>query len=129
MKFLLDTNVIIGLVKPKVSLVERLRRHSPQDFGIPAMVAHELFYGVYKSQRLEANLTQLDNLRFEFVPFEHDDARRAGELRAHLALAGTPIGPYDVLIAAQALTRGLTLITHNTREFQRVPGLTVEDWE
>jgi len=67
-------------------------------------------------------------LQFEVVEFDREDARQAGELRAALAAAGTPIGPY-VLIAGQALARSLILVTHNTGEFQRVPGLRFEDWE
>ena len=66
-------------------------------------------------------------MQFEVLDFDREDARQAGELRARLAAAGTPIG--DVLIAGQALARGLTLVTHNTGEFQRVPGLRIEDWE
>lgn len=71
----------------------------------------------------------MDALQFAVLDFDREDARRAGEIRAHLAAAGAPIGPYDALIAAQALARGLVLVTHNTREFARVPGLGVEDWE
>jgi tRNA(fMet)-specific endonuclease VapC len=74
-------------------------------------------------------LGQIDALRFEIVEFDQEDARRAGEIRAALAKAGAPIGPYDVLIAGQALARSLTLVTHNVREFGRVEGLVVEDWE
>jgi tRNA(fMet)-specific endonuclease VapC len=72
---------------------------------------------------------RIEALRFEVVEFDREDARKAGELRASLAASGTPIGPYDVLIAGQALARGLVLITHNMREFRRVPDLAIEDWE
>jgi tRNA(fMet)-specific endonuclease VapC len=68
-------------------------------------------------------------LQFEVLDFDRENARQAGELRTRLAAAGTPIGAYDVLIAGQALARALTLVTHNTGEFQRVPGLRIEDWE
>ena len=68
-------------------------------------------------------------MQFEVLDFDREDARQAGELRARLAPAGTPISAYDVLIAGQALARGLTLVTHNTGAFQRVPGLRMEDWE
>jgi tRNA(fMet)-specific endonuclease VapC len=106
-----------------------LRQHQPEDFGLPAIVIHELFFGAYKSARMAQNVARVDALRFQIVDFDREDARQAGEIRAKLASAGTPIGPYDVLIAGQALARGLTLITHNTREFQRVPGLLIQDWE
>ena len=71
----------------------------------------------------------MEALQFAVLDFDREDARRAGELRAQLSVAGTPIGPYDVLIAGQALARGLTLVTHNTREFGRIAGLKFEDWE
>lgn len=129
MRFLLDSNAVIALMKGHSGFLTRLRRHRPLDFGIPAIVAHELFYGAYKSQKTADNLARVDALRFEVLEFDREDARQAGELRARLAAAGTPIGPYDVLIAGQAMARSLTLVTHNTREFQRVPGLFVEDWE
>ncbi len=75
------------------------------------------------------NTILVDALRFTLLPFEKEDARTAGEVRAHLRRKGTPIGPYDVLIAGQAVASKLILITHNCREFARVPGLMTEDWE
>lgn len=129
MRFLLDSNAIIALLKGHPPLLERLRRYRPDDFGVPAIVMHELTFGAYKSQRTADNLARIDALRFEVVAFDKEDAQRAGQIRAHLAAAGTPIGPYDVLIAGQALARGLAVVTHNSREFGRVPGLEVEDWE
>lgn len=71
----------------------------------------------------------VDALQFSVLEFDEQDARQAGQIRAHLASKGTPIGPYDVLITGQARARELTLVTHNTSEFQRVPGLKVEDWK
>ncbi len=129
MKFLLDTNAVIALMKGESRVTERLRQHAPQDFGMPAIVAHELFYGAYRSQRREQNLARVQALQFEVLDLDLEDARRAGEIRALLSEAGTPIGPYDVLIAGQALARSLTLISRNTREFKRVESLRVEDWE
>ena len=90
------------------------------DFGIPAVAAHELFYSAYRSANQAQNLAVLE--------FDKEDARQAREVRAMLAAAGTPIGPYDVLIAGQALARGLVLVTHNVGEFARVADLQVEDW-
>lgn len=129
MKFLLDSNAVIALLKGHAGFLARLRQYQPADFGIPAIVAHELFYGAYKGQRTPENLARIEALAFEVLEFDREDARAAGELRARLALTGTPIGPYDVLIAGQAVARGLILITHNRGEFQRVPGLQMEDWE
>ena len=90
---------------------------------------HELYYGAFTSQRVDQNVARVDALQFPVLEFDEEDARHAGEVRAHLAVKGTPIGPYDVLIAGQARARKLTLVTHNTTEFQRVPGLKVEDWK
>lgn len=129
MKFLLDSNAVIALMKGHSGFLTRLRQHQPRDFGISTIVAHELFYGAYKGQRTAENLARVDALQFEVLDFDREDARLAGELRARLAAAGTPIGAYDVLIAGQALARGLTLVTHNTGEFRRVPELRIEDWE
>ena len=129
MRFLLDSNALIALLKGHEGFLKRLRQYQPQDFGIPAIVVHELYYGAYKGQRTPENLARVAGLQFEVLEFDREDARAAGELRASLAAAGTPIGPYDVLIAGQALARTLILVTHNTSEFQRVPGLQIEDWE
>lgn len=90
---------------------------------------HGLYSGAFKSRRLERNLAIVDGLRFEVVPFDQDDARRAGEIRAVLAAQGTPIGGYDVLIAGQASARGLTLVPRKLRVFTRVDRLQVENWE
>lgn len=129
MKFLLDSNAVIALLRGNAGFLSRLRAHTPADFGMPAIVAHELFYGAYNGLRRAENLARVEALQFEVVEFDREDARQAGEITASLAASGTPIGPYDVLIAGQVLARDLTLISHNTREFTRVPGLKVEDWE
>ncbi|AMR81739.1 type II toxin-antitoxin system VapC family toxin [Cupriavidus nantongensis] len=128
MKYLLDANAVIAMLKGEPTMLERLRAHLPSDFGLPAIVAHELFYGAYKSQRAAANLARIEALQFEVVPFDAEDAQHAGEIRAQLEAVGTPIGPYDVLIAGQARARNLILVTHNIREFARVAQLAVDDW-
>lgn len=129
MKFLLDANAVIALLKGHDTFLGHLRQHRPQDFGVPAIVAHELFYGAYRSHHVTMNLARLDSLQFEIVDFTSEDARQAGQIRAKLNAAEKPIGPYDVLIAGQALARNFILITHNTSEFLRIQGLQVEDWE
>jgi tRNA(fMet)-specific endonuclease VapC len=129
MRYLLDANAVIAMLKGQPQMLARLRAHAPTDFGMPSIVAHELFYGAYKGQRTEENIARIEALQFEVLPFDHEDAQHAGEIRALLASAGTPIGPYDVLIAGQARARNLMLITRNLREFVRVPGLEAEDWE
>ena len=129
MKYLLDANAAIALLKGHVGFIAHLKQHKPSDVGVPSIVAHELFYGVYRSRRVVENLARVDALQFETLDFDREDARQAGQIRAALNAAGIPIGPYDVLIAGQALARDLTLVTHNLREFKRVAGLEVEDWE
>jgi len=128
-EFLLDTNIVISLVNDSASpLGERIRSHPPATIGLSAIVAHELYYGAFISSRQPANITEIESLRFQILPFDAQDARRSGEIRAALRAAGTPVGPYDLLIAGQALARNLILVTNNVREFRRVPGLKVEDW-
>lgn len=127
--FLLDTNAVIAVVNaPKGSVAKKLRRHSPHNIFVSSVVMHELFFGAFNSQRVDTNVALVDGLAFNVVPFDVDDARVAGQVRALLKLAGTPIGPYDVLIAGQAINRDLTLVTHNVSEFARVPNLRLVDW-
>jgi tRNA(fMet)-specific endonuclease VapC len=130
MRYLLDANAVIALLNDTTGpIARRIRRHAPRDVAVSAVVLHELYYGAFKSQRVERNVAHVDALQFPVVEFDQEDARQAGEIRAHLASKGTPIGPYDVLIAGQARARKLTLVTHNTTEFRRVSGLKVEDWK
>jgi len=130
MRYLLDANVVIALLNDTTSkLARRVRRERPGDIAISAIVAHELFYGAFKSRRGTQNVALIDALQFAVLEFDKEDARYAGETRASLAAKGTPIGPYDVLIAGQALARNMILVTHNTHEFGRVPGLQIEDWQ
>jgi tRNA(fMet)-specific endonuclease VapC len=130
MRYLLDANAIIALLNDTTSpIARRIRRYAPREFGLSAVVVHELYYGAFKSQRVEQNVARVDALQFSVLEFDEEDARQAGQIRAYLASKGTPIGPFDVLIAGQAKARELTLVTHNTTEFQRVPGLKVEDWK
>jgi tRNA(fMet)-specific endonuclease VapC len=128
-RYLLDTNVVVSLLKEPAGLVaHRLRSHEPAEVGLSVVATHEIYYGAFRSQRREHNLGIADALLFEVVPLDREDAREAGEIRAELARRGLPIGPYDVLIAGQARARALTLVTANGREFSRVEGLSVEDW-
>ena len=129
MGYLLDTNAVIALLKSPNGPVSRaLALRSPSDVFVSSIVLHELYYGAFKSQRREANVEVVDELLFEVLAFELEDAREAGEVRALLAAAGTPIGPLDVLIAGQARARGLTMVTDNIGEFRRVDRLRVESW-
>ncbi len=131
MRYALDTNAVIALIARKSdTLVRRVIQCEPGEIGVPAVVAHELLFGAYRSRRVEYNLETLRVLMMDFVAidFQWDDARASGEIRADLKARGTPIGPYDVLIAGQAKARGLVLVSNNVGEFGRVAGLRVEDW-
>lgn len=131
MTWLLDTNAVIALVTRRSEpLLRRVGAAAPGTLAVSAIVAHELYFGAYRSQKVEFNLETLRLLLADLVVLDLDreDARAAGEIRAALARQGTPIGPYDVLIAGQAKARGLTLVTGNVAECQRVAGLRIEDW-
>lgn len=128
MKFLLDTNAVIALLNHQADFIAQLKQHQPSDFGLSSIVLFELFYGAEKSQKKTENLAKLEKLPFRVLPFTAQDARIAGKIRAELSAIGQTIGPYDVQIAAQAIQHNLILITHNTKEFQRIPSLAFQDW-
>ncbi len=131
MNYVLDTNAVISLIGTKSDrLIARILEKTMGEIAISSIVAHELYFGVYRSQKINDNLETLRLLLHDFplLEFNYEDARISGEIRSKLAGTGTPIGPYDVLIAGQAKARNLTLITNNVREFVRVENLKVEDW-
>ncbi|WPL18288.1 tRNA(fMet)-specific endonuclease VapC [Thiorhodovibrio winogradskyi] len=127
-----DTNVWIAYLNPRPSVVKQaMRVHPAAEIHLCDIVKAELVFGAYKSQRMEANLAVLEDLfqHFYSVPFDGGAAREFGRIRAELQRVGTPIGPYDLQIAAIALSHDFTLVTHNIDEFRRVRGLRYEDWE
>ena len=134
MSYFLDTNAVIALLKDNPPGVrERLRSAVSQraSIAVSSVVLYELWYGVARSGRRRENAERLRVFlsgNIDVVPFSEEDAVAAGELRATLEAAGTPIGPYDVLIAGQALRSGATLVTANVSEFTRVQGLAWQDW-
>lgn len=129
-RYLLDTNAVIGLLNGGTPmLTRRVRRVAPAEVGVSSIVVYELFYGAYKSARVARNLAIIDGIQLQTLEFDREDARQAGAVRAALEKRGTPIGAYDLLIAGQALARGLTLISRNLREFERIEGLSVRNWE
>jgi tRNA(fMet)-specific endonuclease VapC len=131
MIYLPDTNAWIAYVNAGASAVKsRFRAHPPTDIMFCSVVKAELLYGAYRSSRRADNLRLLTILfqQFESLPFDDAAADVYGHIRADLAAPGTPIGPNDLMIAAIALVNNLILVTHNTREFARVAGLSLEDW-
>ncbi|WP_018651111.1 type II toxin-antitoxin system VapC family toxin [Actinobacillus capsulatus] len=128
MKYLLDTNVIIAFQKQHQGLLAQMKKHSVSDFALSNIVLFELAFGAYNSQKADENLHKLSRLRFPTLHFNSQDAYHAGKIRATLQQKGTPIGAYDTLIAGQAIAQNLTLITRNTKEFERIDGLKLENW-
>lgn len=129
--YLLDRNIGIDLLKgTNPRLDARLRQCSPGEVGIATITVFELMYGAHKSARPDQNRAALTVLFLPLVlvPFDAQAAALAGELRAYLERAGTPIGPNDLLIAAQSLALDVPIVTANEREFRRVPNLRVENW-
>lgn len=132
MIYLLDTNTCIAYINRRNQAVrERLEVLSPDDVVICDVVKYELYYGAYKSSKQQKNLETLREFFREFIslPFDGKAAVICGQIRANLACLGTPIGAYDLQIAAIALSNQLILVTHNVNEFRRVEGLIIEDWE
>ena len=131
MRYLLATNICIALVhRPEELLKQKLAEKRPQDLVLASIVKAELLYGARKSQRVAENLKELDAFfaPFDSIPFDDKAADFYGSSRALLAKAGTPIGINDLFIASIALAHDLTVVTRNTKEFIRVPGLRLESW-
>ena len=132
MIYLLDTNVVVTYLRGKDPLVkQRVDAQSPSDLRICSVVLCELYYGAAISQQPGANFATVRKFTQALVSLPYDDvaAEQFGTLRGLLKKLGTPIGPSDLMIAAIAWTNGLTLVTHNTAEFSRVPGLVLLDWQ
>lgn len=127
--FALDTNTLSYFMRGEGRVAARLAATPPQQIALPAIVIYEINFGLRRADRR----TQLDGFArmvqaTTVLDFDAEAADHAARIRLQLEAAGTPIGPTDVLIAAIARRHGRTLVTHNVREFARVPGLDVEDW-
>lgn len=131
MKYMLDTNSCIGLIRhrPK-NLIERLVACLPGEVGVSSITVAELAYGAQKSSRAAQNMSALDEflIPLDVKDFDQRAAAVYGDVRALLEKQGKMIGSMDMLIAAHALSLDATLVTNNTREFQRVTNLQLEDW-
>jgi tRNA(fMet)-specific endonuclease VapC len=132
--YLLDTNAVVALLRNKPAAVREKYREvvaSGNYLAVSSVVLFELWYGVEKSTQVRENTERLRIFLsgdLDLVNFDDEDAQTAGRIRATLEKRGTPIGAYDLLIAGQALRRGLTVVTANSSEFRRVPGLDWVDW-
>lgn len=134
MSYLLDTNICIALINGTSNPVRQRYFQTARRGSVPStssIVVHELWYGVAKSGRVAQNANRLAtflNSAVSVFDYTERDAQAAGEIRAELERQGQRIGEYDTLIAGQAFSRNLILVTANTREFSRINGLVVEDW-
>jgi tRNA(fMet)-specific endonuclease VapC len=131
MKFILDTNICIYIIKRKPSgAIERFKRAEISRIGISSITLSELLYGVSKSSKPEQNLIALTQFvaPLEILPYGNEAAQYYGDLRAQLEKQGTPIGSLDMLIAAHALSIDCTLVTNNEKEFIRIPNLKIDNW-
>ena len=132
LKYLLDTNACIRYITGRSTFLRDKIEATPADeIAICSIVKAEMFYGSMKSQNPQKSLKEQKEFldQFQSLPFDDEAALIFGEIRADLAKKGTPIGGYDLQIAAIALANNLTLITHNTNEFSRIGILKIEDWE
>ena len=130
MRFLLDTDICIGILRGRTSLLECLQSQRPDDCGISTVSIFELLSGVERCRRPDEERSKVEKFLepLHLLPFDHESARRTASIRWHLEKAGTPIGPYDLQLAGQALALDVTLVTGNIREFSRVPDLKFESW-
>ena len=131
MKYLLDTNTCIYVINKKSkTILNKLSEIEISEMVISSITVAELFFGVEKSSKKEENLTSLNNflLPFGILNFDSSDSVTYAKIRTELQKAGTPIGPMDLLIASQAISKDLILVSNNTREFQRVQNLKLENW-
>jgi len=130
MRFMLDTNLCLYAIKHRPpEVIAALRAHESAGLGLSSITVAELYFGAAKSGSAR-NLSALEQFLapLELADFDRSAAAAYGPLRAALEAAGTPIGPLDTQIAAHALALGVTLVSNNTREFARVPGLRLENW-
>ena len=130
LKYILDTNIIIYIMKNRPKQVKkRFKQHIGQ-MCIASVTLGELVFGAEHSQQVERNLADIEAMiaRLEVLPFDNKAAYHFGQIRAALYRIGKPIGPYDMMIAGQARSAGLILVTNNVKEFERVPGLQIENW-
>ena len=131
MTYLLDTNVCIAAMRGNPKVVQGLVTRSPDDCAVSMVSVFELFAGVFRCNAPEREERKVSTFlaQFHLLPFDWDSALKTAAIRFQLEKTGTRIGPYDLQLCGQALALDLTLVTHNTREFQRVTGLRLEDWE
>jgi len=130
LKYMLDTNIVIYTMKNKPPQVRTRFKQYDGQMCVSSVTFGELIFGAERSARPEKNVIAIESLvaRMELAVFDGKAAIHFGQIRADLAKLGTPIGPYDAMIAGHARSTGLILVTNNLKEFSRVPGLRLENW-
>lgn len=130
LKYMLDTNIVIYTIRNKPQVVRASFVAHYGQMCISSVTFMELVYGTEKSSNPERNLREIEGFtaRMDVLAYDNEAALHTGQIRAELSKAGTPIGPYDHMIAGHARSRALILVTNNIREFERVPGLRFENW-
>lgn len=131
MNYLIDTNICIYVMnKRPLGVIKKFKKYEPGEIAISSITVSELQYGVAKSNYREKNEVRLGDFLapFEILPYDHNAAIIYGDIRFQLEKLGQPIGPLDLLIAAQAISQGLILITNNDKEFKRIKKLRIENW-
>ena len=134
MSYLLDSNTWVALLRwQNAGVLAQLKQHATDEILLCSVVLAELWYGAQRSDpnRRANNYALVNQLeaRYQSLPFDNAAARHYAEIRAHLSSIGQPIGPNDTMIASIARSHGVTLVTHNTAEFSRVPGLLIDNWQ
>ena len=130
LRYMLDTNILIYTLKNKPEMVQQQFEAHDGEICASSVTAMELLYGAHKSQAVRRNLDVVEGLlgRIEILDFDVSAAEHAGQIRAELSAVGKPIGPFDVMIAGHARSRGMCLVTNNEGEFMRVSGLRLVNW-
>jgi len=130
LKYLLDTNMVIYTMKNRPEQIRKQFQQHHGEMSISTITLGELVFGAEHSQQVERNLADIEAItaRLDVLPFDVKAAYHFGQIRSELYRIGQPIGPYDMMIAGHARAYGLRLVTNNIKEFERVPGLLLEDW-
>lgn len=131
MRYMLDTNICIYAIKSKnETLLNNIIKHNPDEICISSIVYSELMYGVMHSKQLERNMLALILFlqNIEIIDYDSSAAKQYGIIKHELSINGTPIGPFDSLIAAHAKSLNYTLVTNNEKEFERINNLRIENW-
>ena len=130
MKYLLDTDICIYWLKGRITVRDKINEVGQTEIAICVITVSELYFGAYNSSKIENNLRTAENFigSIPVIPLSNDSLKKFGQLKTQLRQAGTPVADFDLLIASVALTEDLILVTNNTRHYQRIEGLKLDNW-